>query len=80
MVVDHQSPKWHQYRENLSVVVLPIQSIVNAPIQWVHWLGMGVTAQKHLLEENARLKVHDLLLQSKITKSCLALEKRKTRS
>lgn len=74
MALDHRSPRFHHYRENLSVIVLPIQLTVNAPIQWIHWLGIGVTAQKQLVEENAQLKAHALLLQSKLQK-LLALEK-----
>lgn len=68
MVMDHRSPGFHRFRSHLSVLVVPIQVLVNAPIKWIHWLSTGVTAQQHLLEENAALKAHALLLESKLQK------------
>jgi len=68
MVFDHRMSGFHRFRQNLALIALPIQVLVSAPIRWVHWLGSGVTAQQHLLEENARLKAHDLLLQSRLQK------------
>jgi len=74
MVMDHRSPGFHRFRTRLAVVVVPIQVVVNTPIKWVHWLGTGVVAQQHLLEENARIKAHELLLESKL-KKLLVLER-----
>lgn len=73
MIFDHRIEAFHRLRQDLSAIVLPIQELVNQPIQWVHWLGDGVTAQRRLLEENAQLKVHELLLKLKLQK-LLALE------
>ena len=74
MVMDHRSPGFHRFRSHLTMLVMPIQVLVNAPIKWVHWLGTGVIAQQHLLEENAGLKAHELLLESKL-KKLLVLER-----
>lgn len=73
MFFDHCFSPFHRFRQDLNVVILPIQVFVNTPIKWMHWLGTSVTAQQHLLEENARLEAHDLLLQSKLQK-LMALE------
>ncbi len=68
MVMDHRSSEFHRFRARLSVVILPVQVLVNTPIKWAHWLGTSVTAQQRLLEENARLRAHELLLESKLQK------------
>ncbi len=66
MILDHHSTVFHRFRENFSIIVLPIQAIVDKPIQWVHWLSTGVLLQQHLLKENAQLRAYELLLQSKL--------------
>jgi len=66
MVMDHRSPGFHHFRSRLSVVVFPVQYIVNTPIKWVHWLSTSVVAQQRLLQENAALRAHDSLLESKL--------------
>lgn len=68
MVMDHRSPGFHHFRSRLSIVVFPVQFIVNTPIKWVHWLSTSVVAQQRLLQENAALKAHDSLLESKLKK------------
>ncbi len=74
IMLDHRSAYFHRIRSELSVVAAPFQMLVDAPIKWVHWLGTSVTAQRHLLEDNARLRAHELLLESKLQK-LLALER-----
>jgi rod shape-determining protein MreC len=74
ITLDHRSPSFHRLRQNVAVIVLPIQFVVNAPIQWLHWLGAGVIAQKHLLKENAQLKARESLLKSKL-QELLVLER-----
>ncbi|GAH18060.1 unnamed protein product, partial [marine sediment metagenome] len=65
---------YQKIREDVSVVVLPIQYMVNAPIKVVRWLSNSVSTQRQLLGENAQLRAHELLLESKLEK-LLALEK-----
>lgn len=74
MVFDHRSVSFHRFRTKLAVIAVPIQQLVNTPIKIFHWLGTSVVAQRHLLDENARLRAHELLLQSKLQK-LLALER-----
>ena len=73
MVSDQRIRHFHRVRQIFSVIVLPLQEIVDTPIQWVHHITTGVMAQRHLLEENARLKANQVLLQSKLQK-LIALE------
>lgn len=63
---DHRSAGFHRFRDQIAVVVTPVQYVVSAPIRLAHWLGSGVTAQKQLLKENDRLRANNLLLQAKL--------------
>lgn len=74
MVLDHRSSTFHRWRLQLSVAVVPIQVLVSAPIRTVHWLSTSVTTQQRLLSENATLRAHEFLLESKLQK-LLALER-----
>lgn len=74
MALDHRVPRFHQMRNALSVVVMPLKFAVDTPIQFVHWIVVSVTAQQRLLDENARLRAHEFLLQSKLQK-LLSLER-----
>lgn len=74
MTFDHSMPFFQRFRSHLSVIVLPIQYAVNAPIQWTHSLVSRVTTQHQLLSDNARLRAHELLLESRLQK-LLALER-----
>ena len=60
-------------RADLALVVLPIQYLVNAPIKAIHWIVTNVTTQQQLVADSARLRAHELLLESKLQK-LLALE------
>ncbi len=71
MIYDHRSANFHQLREKAAVVIYPIQALVNAPIQLTRWLGASITAQHDLLEENAKLRAHELLLEAKLQKLLL---------
>lgn len=78
MVLDHRVPAIHRLRNQISVAVLPLQLAVNAPIKWVHWVVSSITTQEALLEDNAQLRAHQLLLQSKLQK-LLTLERENAR-
>ncbi len=75
IVLDQRSlPAFKKLRENLSLIVLPVQYMVDAPIKVAYWLSDSMSSQHQLLGENARLRAHELLLESKLQK-LLALEK-----
>jgi len=66
MILDRQNVQFHKMRQDLAVIVLPIQLLVDKPIQFFSWLSSSVTAQQNLLNENARLHSRELLLESKL--------------
>ena len=74
MVLEARSARFHQWRNDFSVVVLPIQYLVSAPIRTAHFFATGIGRQKRLLEDNARLHARELLLESKLQK-LLVLQK-----
>lgn len=74
MVLDHRSENVHYLRNQVAVVVMPIQIVANAPIKLVRWLGTNVTAQRQLLEDNAQLRAREFVLESKLQK-LLSLER-----
>jgi rod shape-determining protein MreC len=53
-------------RSGLSLIVVPIQYIVNSPIQFIHSLHTVVTSKNELLKENTRISAELLLLQAKV--------------
>ncbi len=74
MMADHKSEYWHSWRQDLSIIVFPLQKIVDAPIKFTHVIISSVSSQKYLLEDNARLHAHELLLEAKLQK-LLVLER-----
>lgn len=78
ILCDQRSVFFHQeIRPKLAVISVPLQMLVNAPIKTIHWLGTSVTTEKQLLEENARLRARELLLESRLQK-LLMLERENT--
>lgn len=73
MWCDHRYTTFHHFRVQAQVSVVPLQYMVDLPIKFVHWAGSNVAAQRHLLEDNARLRARELLLESKLQK-LLSLE------
>lgn len=74
MLLDQRAVFFKKLRADLSLVVLPIQYLVNAPIKTVRWVVIGVSSQQQLLADNARLRAHEFLLESRLQK-LLALER-----
>lgn len=74
ILLDQKTFFFHKIRANLSLVVFPIQYLVNAPIKTIHWIATNITTQQQLMADNARLRAHEWLLESKLQK-LLALER-----
>lgn len=53
-------------RTALSLVVVPIQYLVNSPVQLVHSLQTIITSKNDLLKENTKLAAQLLFLQAKL--------------
>ncbi|MGE3564997.1 MAG: rod shape-determining protein MreC [Gammaproteobacteria bacterium] len=76
--IDHANDHLSAIRAALSVVVYPIQAVVNAPVQAGATVIGSLRSRAHLLEENARLQRENLLLSSK-SQRYLALERENER-
>lgn len=74
MALNHQVKYMMELRSKASVVVLPLQYLVDWPMQLIHWLNTNFSTQQDLLEENAKLRARQLLLQAKVQK-LIALER-----
>jgi rod shape-determining protein MreC len=79
IVTDQRSVVFHSFRTRVaSTVAYPFEWLVDAPIRFSEWLNESVTTQRHLLHENEKLKVQQILLQSRLQK-LLSLEKENAR-
>jgi rod shape-determining protein MreC len=63
--IDHNNDHLSSIRSALTVLVYPVQYIVNAPIQLGADIVGSLTTRHKLLEDNARLKAENLFLSSK---------------
>lgn len=68
LMMTNQSPYLKTVRSHLSVLVYPIQYLVNLPVKVGQWLSISVSSRVQLLEENARLHKQNLLLQVALQK------------
>jgi rod shape-determining protein MreC len=74
MSLDHnQQGRLEGLRSVLSVVVYPLQSLINLPVDTAQWLRKSLVTHKVLMEENARLRRENLLLRLR-TQKFAALE------
>lgn len=74
MILNLQSEAFKNFRSEMTIIVLPLQTVVDRPIQFFQWLINSFTTQQDILEENARLRARQIILQTKLQK-LLALEK-----
>lgn len=72
MVVDshHAVPA---LRATMTTVVIPIQLMVDKPMQLVNWVGTSIASHQALIAENATLHAQQILLRGQL-KKLLALE------
>jgi len=74
MIASQTSPSFKKIRGHLDSIVLPIQYAVDWPIRTVHAMATRLTTQQQLLQDDAQLRAHDLLLQAKL-QELLVLER-----
>jgi rod shape-determining protein MreC len=74
MVANQQIATFAQMRSHLAIVVLPLQTMVDKPIQLFSWIGTSIVTQQEVLGENAKLRARQLLLEAKLQR-LLALER-----
>jgi rod shape-determining protein MreC len=68
MTADHRLNHLDSLRAALSVVVYPVQYLVNVPVQVTQWASESLITRKALIEENSRLREQNLLLKSRSQK------------
>ncbi|CAN5277011.1 rod shape-determining protein MreC [soil metagenome] len=66
MTLDQHQQSFKKIRSALTVLITPIQYIVNSPVQFIDWLGGNFTAQQKLLTDNANLQAQNLLLKTRL--------------
>ncbi len=80
MTVDHRAGQLETVRSALSVVVYPLQYVVNLPVVTFEQFSQMVKSRKALLQENARLKREHLIISSKLQRfSILQAENQRLR-
>jgi len=68
MTLDHRQHHLGTMRASLSVVVYPLQFLVNLPGTARDWLGEAFATRRALQEENARLRTQHLVLKADLQK------------
>ncbi len=68
MTVDHRQHHLNQVRSALSVVVYPLQYLVNFPVAAGDWVRENLATRRRLEEENASLRTQRLLLKAQLQK------------
>ena len=68
MTLDSHNTQFHKQRQHLEIIVLPIQEIASLPSRIIQFAMQGVTSQQRLLEDNASLHAHQILLQAKLNR------------
>lgn len=68
MTADHRYGHLESLRSTLSVVVYPIQYLVQLPVRFFQWAGEILETEHTLLLDNQHLRAEQLLLNSRLQK------------
>ncbi len=68
MTVDHRQHHLESVRSTLSVVVYPLQALLNLPNSVGDWFRESLSTRRQLQEENASLHTQQLILRSRLQK------------
>jgi len=68
MSVDHRQHHLEGIRGTLSLLVYPLQFIVNLPVAASDWVGETFTSRETLQDQNARLELQQTLYKAKLLK------------
>ena len=80
MTVDHRQHHLDSIRSALSVVVFPLQALLNLPNNAGAWFREALSTRRQLQEENASLRTQQLIIQSRLQKlEALEAENRRLR-
>lgn len=80
MTVDHRQHHLEGMRDALSTFIFPLQYLIQLPVEGGSWLSRYLANRNALLEENARLKERQLLINAQLQKlAALEAENRRLR-
>ncbi len=68
MALDHRQHHLESIRAAFSVVVYPIQYLIDLPVSASSWIGENLSSRETLLEENKQLKNREILLKAQLQK------------
>jgi len=68
MVIDCHYPCLGIVRGGFSLIISPLQYVVDYPVRVVSWLGSMIGSKKALINENMQLRYHQTLLESQLQK------------
>ncbi|MEX2516041.1 MAG: rod shape-determining protein MreC [Gammaproteobacteria bacterium] len=80
MALDHRQGHLDSIRSTLSIIVYPVQYLVDLPANIASWSSETLVMRKSLLEENARLREQQFMLESRLQRfAVLESENRRLR-
>ncbi len=68
MALDHRQNHLEGIRSGLSLLIYPLQYVVNLPVAASHWVNDSFSSRETLLEENNRLKLQQTLFKARLQK------------
>jgi len=68
MALDHRQNHLEGIRSGLSLLIYPLQYVINLPVAASHWVGDSFSSRETLLEENNRLKLQQTLFKARLQK------------
>jgi len=68
MAIDHRQHRLEDIRAGLSVLIYPLQYMVDLPVSASSWVGENLSSRETLLEENARLRLQHTLFKAQLQK------------
>ena len=69
MTLDHRQKHMHTLRAGLSLLIAPIEFLVDLPTDLGRWVAESLSTRQTLLEENTRLHSQNLLMQARSLKN-----------
>ncbi len=80
MVVDERTAHLSRVRQGLSLIVYPVQALVDLPFRTWHWAAVTLAERRTLLAENEKLRREDLLSSVRLQRlDALEAENRRLR-
>lgn len=66
MALDHRQNHLEGIRSGLSILIYPLQYVINLPVAATHWVDDSLSSRETLQEENDRLKLQQTLFKARL--------------